>query len=499
MDLLEAMVSSGIPTDIAESSLGAMELAIDDVGWDRLAGRLSREFSAHGRNRMVEVCRMLAVSHPLIKRGLTIRIGYIWGQGVQVQARDPEVAEIVARFWADNEHSLSGSLAQEELERALGTDGEVFLAAFTNQTTGAVRVRSVPAPEVGEPVCNPDDRDEPWFYPRTTGRTTVYHPAITYRPSGDRPERVDGQPVRWDAPILHVPVNRLDGWQRGIPDVYASVAYARMYADFLIDWAGIARALSRFAWRMSGGNKRSAQAAAAALRAASEVQTTLPAGVPPLNGGAPLTTGQAAIGSQGMGSLEAIPKSGATIDSDSGRPLAAMIAAGLGLPVTMLLADPGVTGARATAETLDKPTVLEMTMRRMLWQSSLTTLIEYAIDQAALAPVGVLSGTVEDDGWGMEHVHLAGDTPKTLDWSWPPLDSLDPVSLIGAIVSASTTELVPDLTLLRLLLDALGVKDADEIIDSVTDEQGRLVRPAVTAGQAATEAFRRGQDPAEVV
>jgi hypothetical protein len=71
--------------------------------------------------------------------------------------------------------------------------------------------------------------------------------------------------------------------------------------------------------------------------------------------------------------LEAIPKSGATIDSESGKPLAAMVAAALGMSVTMLLADPGTTGARAVAETLDKPTILEMGMRRRLWAGVIKT------------------------------------------------------------------------------------------------------------------------------
>jgi hypothetical protein len=56
--------------------------------------------------------------------------------------------------------------------------------------------------------------------------------------------------------------------------------------------------------------------------------------------------------------------SGATIDSGSGKPLAGMVAAALDVPITMLLADPGVTGARATAETLDKPLELTTGSRR---------------------------------------------------------------------------------------------------------------------------------------
>jgi hypothetical protein len=87
-----------------------------------------------------------------------------------------------------------------------------------------------------------------------------------------------------------------------------------------------------------------------------------------------------------------------------------MAAAGVGLPVTILLADPGQTGARATAETLDLPTILEMTMRRVLWQTALTRVIEHAIDAAVEAPRGTLRGTVTIDAWGRKVITLAGDT-----------------------------------------------------------------------------------------
>src|SRR5205085_2255542 len=107
--------------------------------------------------------------------------------------------------------------------------------------------------------------------------------------------------------------------------------------------------------------------------------------------------------------LEAVSKSGATIDANSGKPLAGMAAAGLGVPVTMLLADPGITGARAVAETLDLPTVLEMGMRRLVWQGYLTELIQYVIDQAVLAPRGPLRGSLIRDDWGKLQMQLAGE------------------------------------------------------------------------------------------
>ena len=255
---------------LLQESVADLELALEDDGWRKLTTAVADEFTADGRRRIAAMCRAMILAHPLIKRGVLVRIGYIWGQGVEVQAvLDDETLEgdvntLIDDFWADNEATLTGSLAQEELERALASDGEVYFACFTAPLTGRVQVRSTPAIEVTDIICNPEDRDEPWFYVREytvdvveagtqTGSTRtrqerrkVAHPALGWRPS-TRVKTLNGMPVAWDAPMLQVPVNRLDGWKRGVPDVYASVAWARMYRDFLVDWAGLTKSLSKFA------------------------------------------------------------------------------------------------------------------------------------------------------------------------------------------------------------------------------------------------------------
>lgn len=492
-------------------SIADLEMALDEKGWSR-GTDTNEEFTLEGRRLLISLCRTMAIANPLIKRGLLVRIGYIWGQGVQVQARagedaDQDVNAVVQRFWDDNAAVLTGSQAQEENERALGTDGEVFIAAFTSPLTGRVQCRTTPAAEISDVITNPEDRDEPWFYVRTyvqrkieaglfAGSTvvplrgkvvTVVHPALGYRPA-QRIKTLNGAEVRWDAPILHIPVNRLDGWLRGIPDVYAAVAWARAYKDFLTDWALLTKSLASIAWKATGGTKKRAENQAAQLRS-----STVNA-----HRRDPSDVGKTAVMDEGN-KLEAVSKSGATIDANSGKPLAGMAAAGLGVPVTMLLADPGVTGARAVAETLDLPTVLEMTMRRMLWEQKLTELLEYDIDQAVLAPRGPLRGTAIIDDWGRRVVTLAGDVEKTIEWEWPPLVDIDPVELIKALVLAAGTELIPKPEMLKQLLHAIGVKDIDEVMKKVTDENGDWIDLEASAGDTAVKKFRQGEDPAGVV
>jgi hypothetical protein len=179
-----------------------------------------------------------------------------------------------------------------------------------------------------------------------------------------------------------------------------------------------------------------------------------------------------------------------------------MVASGLDVPVTMLLADPGVTGARATAETLDTPTELMAGQRRGVWSDFLDRILGYVIDQAVKAPQGALKGTVGRDEWGREVITLAGDTPRTVDFDWPDLTEISVKHLVEAISAAD--EVVggagpAKLVLIKLVLQALGVRDVDEVVEQLTDEDGNWVDPAMGAGQAAADAFRRGEDPAETL
>lgn len=513
------------PVDLTESqhqvmdlteSLGVLETAMYDPAWQRFLAYNGDEFSREGLVTAAELCRAMVVKNPLIRRGLALRIAYVWGSGVQIAARatgddagEQDVNTVVQAFLDDpgNRKVLTSPQASETCERQLGTDGNLFFACFTNPLTGRVQVRDVPFEQVEDVITNPEDATEAWYYYRVweaavidpgTGRTRTvkqqaYYPALGYRPRL-RPKRLgrdrdETHAVYWDAPVITLEVNRLKGWKFGIGDVYPAIDWARSYKEFLEDWVRLVKALSRFAWQVSLPTQSKTQAAVQRLSAAPTMGVA----------GRPNEVGGAFIAPPGA-TLDAVPKTGATIDSGSGRPVAAMVASALDVPVTMLLADPGVTGARATAETLDRPTELMASMRRDVWTAFYDRLTCYVIDQAVKAPQGPLNGTVRlDPVSGEETVELAGGTDRTVEVTWPEMDELDPAVLVTAITQAAQVGVIPDLEIARMLLHALKVKHVDEILEQVTDGQGNFVRPDVTAGQVAVDAFRNGQDPATVV
>lgn len=501
---LEEQLSAERETNLyLRESMADLELMLEDQGWERLLGDVSLEFSRAGLERAARLCRVMAVANPLIKRGLNVRQAYVFGGGVQVEAQHPQTQPIIKEFWEDesNKRSLSGSQAQEELERANGTDGNVFLACFTTPRTGRVEVRSFPFKEIKDIITNPEDRDEPWYYERiwtetvispsgdTSSRTRkAYYPDIRYRPQPrQRPSSINGAPVNWNAPIYHVSVNRLDDWKFGIGDAFAAIAWARGYKEFLEDWAILVKALSRFAWRA----KTKRNQTAAKLR---DKIMRKPAIDP--DTGQPLDTGATAVMSEDA-SLEAIPKTGAVIDSTSGKPLAAMVASALEISLVVLITDPGSTGARAVAETLDPPTILAMEKRQNLWNDAIRTICNYRIDAAVRA--GKLPGTeVYDRDTRRLVTRLPDDEMRMLDITWPELGSDATKDRVESIVAADSTGKVPPQTVARLLLQALDVEDVDSILNEMLDESGEFRDLELRATMAAIRAFREGRDPASV-
>lgn len=501
--LLEQLEASHNQVEILSETLADVQLAFEDRGWLQLTMQAQNELSPAGRKHIRDLCRVMAIMNPLIKRGLSLRKAYIWGQGVDVTVRDQsdkgqDVNAVVQAFLDDkaNKSTFSGSQAREEMEQAAYTDGELAAALFTDPLDGTVQLRWVPVEEITDVITDPEDQVTPWYYRReyterfvSGGQVvqmlrTVYYPALGYEPRV-KPSTIGGAEVMWNAPVRMVAVNRPTRGVRGIPDSFAAIAWARSYKEFLEQWAVLMKSLSRFAWQTKTRGDR-AKAVAARTSAAPTTD--------PLRGGNPAGVGATAVTDPNT-SLEAIPKTGATLDADSGRPLAAMTASALDVPVTMLLGDPGMNGARAVAETLDEPTQLTMNLRRAIWTEFMLDVLNHVIDWAIQAPKGPLKGKVSRIGDRVIR-ELPDNDDRSIDITWPDFDSTPVETLVKAIVEADGTTTMPPLVTLRLLLTALKVDNIDEILDEVTDDQGNYIDPGIGAGQAATDAFRQGKDPA---
>lgn len=471
----------------------------EDRGW-KLIGDLDADAPSHEElvKRGNEV-RAFSTMHPLIVRARQTRAAFVFGEGVTITCRNDDdaapghddVADIVDSFVQDrgNAAVFFGHSGARDREHDLFDDGNVFLGHWVNARTGDVKVRPIPFTEITDVHTADGDFATPQFYRRTwaaQGRWfTALYPDLDYDPA-TKPREIDGVPVLWPgtkhpthgngAAIQHVRVNVAGRTGMfGVGDGWPALPWARRHADFLADTSHLYASLAKIAHVVSGQSR--AQTSRTAAQAAA--------------GGA----GGTIYGDQ---STRVSTPSFTGIDPKLGRPYAAQVAAAVGLPVTILTADPGQEGARAVAETLDRPMRLEFLDRQRIWSDAFTASILFKLRMCAEAPGHPLRARVDQVGdrkvlnWG------DGRPGPIIDVVFPDITEDNQQQTVDAIVKAAATGTVPNETTLRLLLQALEVEDVEDVMDRATDDEGAWVDPnqaaADRAGLAAMRAARDGGD-----
>lgn len=485
-----------------EERLAQLEWMLESPEWRLLTAGAEQEFTRSGLHAITELSRVMFLKNPVVKRGISVKRFYIWGQGWTVKAREPEIQQVLDWFLYDqkNDDVIGSHEARMQMEVELETDGNLFFCFFVNQVTGRVRVRRIDFGQIDDIICNPEDAKEPWYYKRTwaestfnatTGtqavqQRTAYYPDWRYDPMA-KLDSIGGHPVHWDRPVYHVRIGGFSNWKFGISEIYDAIDWAAAYKSFLEDWASIVRAYRKFAFQLNtpGGSKAVA-AAKARLNTASADGTVV--NPPPI-------AGSTFIASEGV-RLEPVRTSGATVSADDGRRLLLMVAASIGLPETFF-GDASV-GTLATAKSLDRPTELMMEDRQQLWRDVFLNIFNFVTLWAVRAPQGALRtfATVRDTPEDDQHnfwLEWQKEIDPAVSVEFPPLLQHDIPQMVAATVQAATLGASGTLagtvdmpTLSRLLLVALGVPDADEIVERLFPD-GEM--PDASLEQTQTEAL----------
>ena len=399
---------------------GRTQLALEDIGWRPLMGlsESANSFTLDALHHASELCRAVATVNPLVGRGLRVRTGYVWGSGVSVVPQEfiqgpgrPRTVNVEPELPEGIEEVLTGTLAQLELERSSGTDGNLFFLV-DRKTKEVLRV---PFEEVTEGVRQRGNRERLLYIRRTwndweldldfetgielnpitapkaaargrtwmradregslSGGTTkagfsfrdVWYPTpagLRAMGRGRGASQIGGDPVDHSKVIVHVPFNRLTGWRWGIPDVLPAVWWTKAYKEYLENCSTLTKAYARFAWKVTSDRSRSVRRTAAAMAQAPRNDPAT---------GAPLNIGASAVLGAGQ-DLSAVGGN-TKVDFDAGRPLAAMIAAALDVPLPALLEDPSIAPSGA-ATALDTSTILVMQARQKVMDEMFRTIFK---------------------------------------------------------------------------------------------------------------------------
>lgn len=475
---LEIAREGGMP------NLAEIELQQEDAEWvDMAYSKDQWEFSRDAVKRMVALSRIMYLVNPLIHRAVTLQELYVWGSGVSIEAEDKTVDALIEDFFSDPKNQRVVGPAWSEREREQRIDGNTLFVFFRNKLTGAARVRLLPLHEVADIIFNPDDCKEPWYYKKAekqdpdTGKKTpeVLYPDIDYRPRV-KPSSYKGVRIEWDNPILHVYTGGLSSMRFGLPELYAALAWARSYKRFLENFAKIIEAYGRMAMKMTNITGKKGLAAAK-----DKLNTTLGPGSRK-DGNPPPNTGSWML-LQGGQDVQPIKTAGSTTAPDEARALRCMVAAGADMP-EHFFGDSDV-GNFATSTTLDRPTELKMIQRQDMWTSVILRICNKLIEWSTVAPQGTLrqagytASTDVDPFDGSMTVIITPPDKGSLKVSvkFPSIVTRDVTDRVRSVVMAATLGghaaegIFNDRQLLfRLLMEALGEKDAQFLMDKYYPE-----------------------------
>lgn len=459
-------------------ALAEIEAGLNQHGWQAL-GSDNNEFSHAALKTIRRMALVMYLKNPLIQRGVKVQSFYVFGQGVTVHSRDEAANEVIESFWCDlrNQVELTSSKALQDKDREQQLVGEHFFVLFTDALNGQVRVGTFdPDQVVGDPITNPDDDKEPWFYKRcwtaktfdmATGQTatqarTAYYPDINYNPAR-KPATIGGYPVFWDQPVLHIKTGGTSRMHRGVSEVFCQLDWARAVTEFLQDRATVAKALSRFAMKAKAATK----AGVAAIKKTTAAILGRPQPDELDDVRVQRRSGQMAVMAEGR-DVEALNVKGATIDPNEVRRILLMVCAGKGLPETFY-GDASV-GSLATAESLDWPTALMMMDRQAFWADVFRALITYALIRAARAPRNPFRATVTYNG-NTPQIIGADGKPITIEVDFPPVIKEKTIDRLRAVDMAAKH--IPDpREKFRLAYKALGEDDIKDKLDEMFNEDG---------------------------
>lgn len=453
-----------------EEDLLKISDAFDNVGWSPLEAKQAKEMDLDTIKKVSEVARAMLEMNPFIKSGVTARIGYIWGKGVEFEKVEAAQANIDLNY-----DKLFSPQALAEREKAAAADGNVFTALpvgddLEDDERTAVRI---PLHQIAGVIANPDDPEEVWFYLRewtvpktnlTTGITREepvkkYYPSIAYYQRIERqgramPRNRNKVGVEQRYVLMHETVNKQIGWRWGVPDIMPVIYWAKAYKEYLEDNAMLVKAYSRLAWQIKAPNMAAAQAASA--------QVMAPPTRDPITGEL-RRSGASAI--TGLGTeLSPTGTNGSQVDFTKGSPLASAIAAGLEVPQAVIVKTTGDAGSNAAEKTLDLPTLKAMETRQKLWGHGFEVLFRF---------------------WGSEEAEIV----------WPQIETDTTKDRVAALVQATRdAELLYPEEARKELISIFGIVPIAEEVPSTEDFPWKQYEQ-----EQAELGFQREQEAAKVV
>lgn len=351
--------AQGFEIERQQESIRELSLYLEDLQWTPLFGWEEDEgFSLKAIKEQADHNRALLSVNPTIKKAVNARVGYIWGRGVTFSVDN----KAALRRLVDNPRNQERIFAEDahwRLEAMLATDGNVWV--MRNKKTSEVIV--VPLKQIHGWVTDVNDPTTVNYWLRkytikdrnlSTGETVrkdveEYIPVQGYTGTA---RSIDQIKVNRDFEMIHVGANKQESWVLGLSDLSAAMFWAKNHKELFEAGSTFVKAQGKYAAKVISKSEAGGQQSAATLRDAPRRDPET---------GEILNAGGTAVVTGGL-DYQLMGKMTGGVDFESFDPVAGLIAAGLGVPLDVLLAksDNGDIS-------LEQSTVNEMILRQKSW------------------------------------------------------------------------------------------------------------------------------------
>ena len=435
----------------------------DEQGWINVSqGFVPWEVSGEERQKVIQKVREAYKKNPIAGQIVDIKRYFTMGQGISFKAEVPEVNEVLKTFWEDEENKWFQR--QSQLSDDLEIDGEFFIRFFTDQYTGRMRVRCIPAWQITDVITDQDDAEKALFYRREwveqkwDQQSKLY--AIVAHHTGVNADYIPAEE------ILHVKLGPLYS-KFGDSPLYRTLGYLNSYKEWLEDRAKLNKARAAFAWK-----KKIKSSASGIVNAASSVLATLNKLGSSADKPIAPKTGGVIVENEAVEWDVITPKIGGDDAYEDGRAIKLMICAGSGI-FEHYLGDAKV-GNLASTKSMELPMLKAFEWRQKLFELAVFMNVFRRVIRAAI-DAGILPEKVKvtrQEGGKEYEIEISTDRVY-IDIDFPPLVLKEIKELTDALV----TQIENGLKAKQTAALELGVEDwSNELVMMAAEEEERKAK-----------------------
>lgn len=342
-----------------QESYGLAQLRLEDYMWTPIDGwKHGDGFDIQTIKDESDVCRQLYAINPIIKKAVTARVGMIHGRGSRIVATNDSGQGKIDAEVQRHSRKIFGKVARTNLEAELSTTGNVFV-----MREGAKEAVVIPITQIIGYVSEVEDPMKVLYWKRSYSaqrtdlnsgqqENVIVTEFIPARGMANPVQSIGDTPVRRAARMFHVAANRQEGWVLGLPDLFAAKFWTRGHKEMFEAGHEFTLAQGKVAAKVTVDSGMGGQLAASRL--ADEPRRDPDTGEVYGYGSTVAMTG-------GM-DYQLMGKMGSGVDFKNYDRVTGLIAAGVGVPLEVLLAT-----SDSEETSLEQSVIDDMKLRQELW------------------------------------------------------------------------------------------------------------------------------------